>query len=278
MIYHIVTGDLAAAPLMEAIVSEPLMAGEVVVIKDVLSVGPLLRQEGQKFPELRTAFWQQVLINEKNPVVVDDLERLLKVGNELSKNETAQIWLWVAPWPADMCTYHWALKYLGKYLGRLFVVNIAGLPFLDEQGKLFFPKGIGEIVPRELIKARKLARPVSAPELETDVYEWGKLTDENAGIRIHEGGKRLKSVSEEYYDAQLLGFCTGQYQKASKVVNQALAKFNIPTGDVYLGWRLRKLAEAGKLQLQGEINKSLKDFEVKFPGGDAIDAPESGEA
>jgi hypothetical protein len=53
------------------------------------------------------------------------------------------------------------------------------------------------------------------------------------------------------------------------VVSQALAKFNIPTGDMYLGWRLRKMAEAGKLQLQGDVTKTLKDFDVKLPGGAA---------
>ena len=134
MIYHIVTGDLAAAPLKEAIIAEPSMAGEVIVIKDVLSVGPLKKEEGQKFSELRSAFWQQIVINEKNPVQVDDMERLLETSLEVSKNEDARIWVWIAPWPADICTYYWVLKYLGKYPTRFYVVNIAGLPFLDEPG------------------------------------------------------------------------------------------------------------------------------------------------
>lgn len=204
MIYHIVTGDLAAMPLKEAIATEPGMQGEVVVIKDVLSVGPLQKEEGQKFSELRSAFWQQVLINEKNPVVTDDMERLLQLCNEISKNEDAKIWLWMAPLPADLCTYHWTLKYLGNYLSRFYVVNIAGLPFLDESGKMFFPKSIADILPKELIKARRLARLVTPGELETDGEEWRKSVAENAGIRTLEGGKRLVSRSEDYYDNQLI--------------------------------------------------------------------------
>lgn len=267
MIYHIVTGDVAATPLMAAIAAEPTMQGEVIVIKDVLSVGPLQKEEGQKFSEMRSAFWQQVINNEKNPVVVDDLERLSQVSIELSKNEDAKVWLWIAPWPADVCTYHWTLKYLGAYLGRFFVVNIAGLPFLDENGKIFFPKSIGDIQPRELVKARKLARAVTPAELEVDGDEWRKLVRENAGIRTHEGGKRLLSKPETHYDNQLVSFCSQQYQKASKVIGQAMAKFNIPTGDTYLGWRLRRLAEAELLQIQGDTTKALKDFEVKLPSG-----------
>jgi len=266
MIYHIVTGDVAAAPLRDAIAADPAMEGPVIVMKDVLSVGPLLKEEGQKFSEVRSAFWQQVVINEKNPIQVDDLERLVETGNELSKSEKAKIWLWLAPWPADMCTYHWSLKYLGKYTNRFFVVNIAGLPFLDEQGKVFYPKSIGEIQPKELIKAKRLARPVTPGELEVDGDEWRKLTNENAGIRVHEGGKKLVSKSEEHYDNQLISFCSHQYQKASKVVNQAIARYNIPTGDLYLGWRLRRMVEAGRLEIQGDVTKQLKDFDVKLPG------------
>jgi hypothetical protein len=266
MIYHIVTGDIAAAPLRDAIATDSAMEGEVIIMKDVLSVGPLQKEEGQKFSEIRSAFWQQVAPNEKNPIQVDDLERLLETGNELSKNENAKIWLWQAPWPADIATYYWSLKYLGKYVGRLYVINIAGLPFLDENGKVFYPKGIGDIQPKELVKAKRLARLVTPSELETDGEEWRKLQAENAGIRIHEGGKRLISKSEEHYDNQLISFCSHQYQKASKIINQALIRYNIPTGDVYLGWRLRKMADAGRLELQGDITKGLKDFDVKMPG------------
>jgi len=272
MIYHIVTGDAAAAALKDAIIMDPSMGGEVVVMRDLLNVGPLQKEEGQKFSEVRTAFWQQVVNNEKNPPAhVDDTERLLGVCTEISKNEEAKIWLWIAPWPADLCLYHWTLKYLGNYLSRFFVVNIAGLPFLDEQGKVFFPKAIGEILPKELVKAKRLARAVNAAELETDGEEWRKVTAENAGIRTLEGGKRLVSRNDDHYDNQLSSFCSHQFQKASRIVGQALSKFNIPTGDVYLGWRLRQMVDIGRLQVQGETNKTLKDFEVKLPG-DGADA------
>lgn len=242
------------------------MEGEVIVMKDVLSIGPLQKEEGQKFSDLRSTFWQQVAPNEKNPIQVDDLEKLLETANELSKNEEAKIWLWIAPWPADICLYHWSLQYLGRYIGRIYTVNIAGLPFLDENGKVFYPKSIGEIQPREIIKAKRLARAVTLPELETDGEEWRKLVAENAAIRTHEGGKRLLSKTEEHYDNQLISFCSHQYQKASKIVNQAIARYNIPTGDVYLGWRLRKMFDSGRLELQGDTSKMLKDFEVKLPG------------
>jgi len=266
MIYHIVNGDYNAAPLQEAITTEPSMQGDVIVMKDVLSVGPLRKEEGQKFSELRSAFWNQIISNEKNAVTVDDTERLLEVSLELSRNDEAKAWLWVAPWPADVCMYHWALKYLGKYPGKLFVINIAGLPFLDENGKVFFPKGFSELKPRELIKARRLARPVTAGELEVDTEEWQKIVNLNSGVRTLEGGKRIESKGEDFYDGQLTSFASHQFQKASRIITQALTRYAIPTGDLYLGWRLRRMAEEGKLELQGDTSKALKDFDVKLPG------------
>ena len=41
MIYHFVVGDEAAKPLQEAIEAEESMAGEIVVLKDILHVGPV---------------------------------------------------------------------------------------------------------------------------------------------------------------------------------------------------------------------------------------------
>lgn len=271
MIYHIVVGDAAAVPLKDAMILDPALAGEVLILKDLLNVGPLQKTEELSFSETRTAFWQQVITNEKTAVLVDDFDRLSEVIIEMSKNEEAVAWLWIAPWPADICAYYWLLQYLGKFLGRFFVVNIAGLPFLDENGKIFFPKNISDIQPKEVVKAKRLARAVNAAELETDGEEWRKLSTSGSGVRTLEGGKRLGLKNEDHYDNQLNSFCSHQYQKASKIVNQALSKFVIPTGDSFLGWRLRQMVDIGRLQVQGEMNKSLKDFDVKLPG-DGADA------
>ncbi len=266
MIWHIVTGDMAAAPLNAAI-EQSGVDDKVIVIKDVLSVGPLQKAEGQKFSEMRSAFWNDVINHEKTPVEADDMERLLQLTLDATKDETAQVWIWTAPSPSDMCTYLWTLKYLGKLRGRLYIVSIAGLPFLDENGKLFFPKGLGEVTAKEVIKARKLARLVTPAELELDSEEWERLVNENGGIRTLEGSKKIVSRSEEHYDNLLLAACNSQYQKASKVIHQAMTKTFIPTGDTYLGWRLRKMAEKGAIHMQGDVTKGLKDFEVKLNDG-----------
>lgn len=263
MIYHIVVGDEAAKPLQEAITTEPSMDGEIVVLKDLLHVGPLQKEEGLTFSELRSRFWQEVAPNEKPPVQVDDMERILEISARMFKDDTIQAWLWMAPWPADVSAYYWLIKYLSKHSNRFLLVNIANLPFLNDAGKVYYPKNISEILPRELVKARRLARPVTPAEVELDGDEWFNIVQTNAGIRTHEGGKKLASRSETHYDEQLMGFVSNDFQKASKIIRQLLTKATIPTGDIYLAWRLRQLAVAGVLELKGDPLKPFNEWEVR---------------
>jgi hypothetical protein len=267
MIYHLVVGDAAAGPLSEAVMMEPSMQGEIIALKDLLNLGPLKNDEGRPFSDMRSAFWNSIIMNEKEPILVPDAQRIEQLLHKLDENPDAKVWFWMAPWPADVCAYHWLLGFFAKNINRFFLLSIANLPFLDENGKVFYPKNISEILPKEIVKARRLARPVTMAEVELDGETWNRLTEENSGVRTHEGGKKLASRQEDYYDAQLASFCSHQFQKASRIISQALNKYHMPTGDLYLAWRLRKMAEAGTLQLQGDTTKTLKDYEVKLPGG-----------
>lgn len=266
MINHIVVGDLAAAKLNEAVLAEDAMQGEVFIMKDILHVGPLQKGENASFSAMRSSFWHEVIGTDKQAVEVDDLERLMELSTALSNDADKKIWFWMAPNPADVCAYFFIIHFLNKHAGRINLVNLANLPFLDENGKVFYPKNISEISPKELIKARKLSRPITPAEFELDGDEWKRFLNEDAGIRSFEGGKKITSRNINFYDNQLLACCSPQFQKASRIIAQAITKFAIPTGDLFLGYRLRKMAEAGELQLQGDLGKTLKDFDVKLPG------------
>ncbi len=275
MIFHIIVGDMASAPLKEAVALEPQMAGTVVVLKDLLHLGELVKAEGQSFSDLRSAYWNKVIPHEKTPILTNDLERVLDISTQLHNSDVATAWIWLAPSPADVSAYHWLLGYLGKHREKLRVVNIAGLPFLDENGKLYYPKNFSQILPKEIVKARRLARQLTAGELEVDSYEWQKLVEENAGVRIHEGGKKLVSKTDDYYDKAILSICSEQFQKASKVIKQTLSKMEVPTGDLWLVWRIRTLIVQGQLIAQGDSNKAMNEFEIRLPGEPLITTEES---
>lgn len=264
MIYHLVVGDEAAKPLQQAIDSCVEMEGSIVVLRDLLHLGPLKKAEGQSFNSLRSEWWQKVNGDGKSSVEVNDLQELLSVGNKLNQNSSAKIWFWMAPWPADLCAYYWALDYLRKYVGRISLVNLAHLPFLDDDGKIFYPKNISEILAKELVKARKLARAITPSEIElaTDFYE--DLIVANAGIRGLQGEKKLVSHALDFYDATLVSLLSGNFQKASKILALAVGKSGVPTGDAFLAWRLKELALNGQIESRGETSKTFKEWEVRL--------------
>ena len=263
MIFHLVVGDEAAHPLREAVATEESMAGEVVVLKDILHVGPLKRGEGESFTQMRSRFWNSILPAEKDPIEVQDEGRVLEVSNALHNHADAEAWIWMAASPADVCAYHWLLGYLSKHGEKFKLLSAGGLPFLNAQGAVFYPKGFSEVSPRELIKARRLARPLATGEAEIDGENWATLVDQDTGLRTHEGGKKLVSREVDYYDKTLLSFVPSQAQKASRVVNAALSKHHIPPGDAWLGWRLRTMVENGSAVAIGDPSRPLKEWEVQ---------------
>jgi len=116
------------------------------------------------------------------------------------------------------------------------------------------------------LKAKKLARPISLSEFEVDPDEWNKLCNENGLIRTLEGGKKIMSRSEDYYDSALLNLLNAEPQKLSKLLHHFYSKTKIQTGDVFLVWRIKKLLEQNKIVMQGEWSKGWKDITLSLAG------------
>lgn len=243
---HIVVGDHAAVALKTAFDTIAGSADELFVVKDVFSLGPL-RSEELPFSELRSSFWQEVGGGDPQ---IDDLERLMELSTRSTNDVVHQIWFWMSGLPADVCTYFWLLHFLKKHMGKLFVVNINGLPFLDHEGKLYYPESIAALPPRQVVKAMKLSRAITPSEWETDGEEWKRLIKEqNVGIRISGGGKQVIGKPIDHYDKDLLELTGNNNQKIMKLIGTAMQKHKIFTGDTFLIWRLQRLAQQHKLTI-----------------------------
>jgi Protein of unknown function len=155
------------------------------------------------------------------------------------------------------------ISQLKDFQGRVFILYLNNLPFINVKGNIFYPANLFEIPPKEFLKAKKLSRPVTASEFEVDSDEWQRLCSENIGIRILEGGKKLQQYDHTYYDPELKKFITGEWQKGSKLIHHFLSKTKELTGDAYLLWRLKQIVSSGEVDIQGELKK-MKDFEIKW--------------
>ena len=148
----------------------------------------------------------------------------------------------------------------------MFILYLNNLPFISEKGNIFYPSWLHTIPPKEFLKAKKLARPITLSEFEVDPDEWTRLSEENKGVRILEGGKKLVQYDYDFYDADLKRYITKDWQKAGKIIAQFLSKNKHTTGDAYMLWRLKLIVTAGGYDIQGEL-KNMKDFEIKSKAG-----------
>ena len=266
---HIVFNEPDIKVLQQAIELDESLQGEVIQIKDDYAVGPLNNIYLAEGIEERKQWWREVLAGgDGNGKVdsgeVDDYKTAAELVGTMRRDENEIIWIWAAQNKHDVSGYYWLLNYMKEFQGRVFILYLNNLPFINEKGNIFYPNWISEIPAKEFLKAKKLAREITLSEFEVDPDEWTKLCTENGGVRLLEGGKKLKNEDYDFYDAELKKQVTGDWQKASKIIHHFLSKAKHTTGDMYLLWRLKTMIANEMFDVQGKLG-NMKDFEVKTP-------------
>jgi hypothetical protein len=267
---HIVFNENEVALMQSVIELDETLAGPVFQIKDDYAVGPIAQLDTEEGKSARLQWWKSLL--EQTPYgaaqadAVNDDATVSQIIEQLEADETLECWIWMGQNQHDVSGYYWLMPKLRAFQGRVMIVYLNNLPFINEKGQLFYPSWLSEIQASEFLKAKKLARPITLSEYEIDPDEWRKLTEENANVRLLEGGKKLIGKSEENYDNDILRNLTGDWQKATRVISNTLNRMKVKTGDVYLMWRLKELIVKGKIEVNGEPTKAWKDFDVKIVG------------
>jgi hypothetical protein len=270
---HIVFNTADMASIEAAIALDETLAGRVVEIKDDFAVGPILDIYETEGYQARRDWWKDVLAHspyEDQIDIVDDKLTVNQLINALDHDENEFIWIWMGQNTHDVCGYYWLMSQLKPYQGRLQVLYLNNLPFLNEKGQLFYPTHLSEIQPKEFLKAKRLARPITLSEFELDPDEWKKLCQENEGVRFLEGGKKLVSMPISFYDKEILSLLTKNAQKLPSALAHILSKMKVKTGDAFIVFRLKAIAEMGKIVFVGNWEKGWKDMVVQMPGGSSV--------
>ncbi|NLR62858.1 DUF1835 domain-containing protein [Chitinophaga varians] len=286
---HIVFGEASVPVLTEAVNMDEKMQGELLCFEDDLSVGPLFILDTKEGQANRRQWWLQLAAVPQAPVqqpeltpettgqeapavpaveeAPGDADRLKALKTQLKEEQDLEVWIWAGQNARDVCGYYWLVSQLYDFAGRIYIIYLNNLPFLNEKGAVFYPTHLHQILPKEYLKAKKLARAISLAEFELDGEEWHRLMNENAGIRMLEGGKKIKGEPTLFYDKELLAQTGKEFVKAWRVVQQVTGKLKYPVMDQFLGWRLKELVKEGKVESKGDL-KTIRDFEVKLPGED----------
>jgi hypothetical protein len=266
---HLVFETANIAALEAAIELDESLAGRIVEIKDDYAVGPLLNIYETEGYQTRRDWWAEVL--ENSPYtdqlgMVDDKLTVHYLTNALIEDPNEEIWIWMGQNAHDVSGYYWFMSQFKELQGRIQVLYLNNLPFLNEKGQLFYPTHLSEIQPKEFLKAKKLARPITLSEFELDPDEWKKICQDNLGVRFLDGGKKLISMDITYYDKEILSLLTKNAQKLPSAIAHILSKMKVKTGDAFIVFRLKVLAEHGKIVFAGDWTKGWKDMVIQMPG------------
>jgi len=264
---HVVFQPADAEVLRKAFELEPSMSGELLTVCDDFAVGPVSDIYSEEGINNRKEWWKEVLREgdydgHVESGVVNDQVVVESIVNRLNAEQNEVLWIWAAQNKHDVSGYYWLISQLKEFQGRIFLLYLNNLPFINEKGSIFYPENLFEIPAKEFLKAKRLARPVTLSEFEIDPDEWNRLQSENKGVRVLEGGKKLVQYDYDYYDEDLRKFIGKDWQKASRIIQQFLSKNKQKTGDAFLLWRLKLIIQGGGYDVQGTI-RNMKEFEVK---------------
>ncbi|PZP50747.1 MAG: hypothetical protein DI598_04900, partial [Pseudopedobacter saltans] len=159
---HIVFEPATVEVLQKSFELDDSIKGEITVIKDDFAVGPIQHIYEPEGFQARKAWWKNVL--ELSPYtdqldIVNDKMTVHNLKKELDENTAETVWIWMGQNPHDVCGYFWLMPQLSEYEGRIFVLYLNNLPFINADGGIFYPKYLTEIQPKEFKKAKKLCRP-----------------------------------------------------------------------------------------------------------------------
>ncbi|WP_018629446.1 DUF1835 domain-containing protein [Niabella aurantiaca] len=267
---HIVFNQVEVDLMKEVTALDETLQGPVVQIRDDFAVGPLAGLDSEEGWQARLAWWQELSEGSPYPGDLvgsfDDRKTVAALKAQLNADPEEVLWIWMGQNQHDVSGYYWLIPQLKEFQGRVMVLYLNNLPFINEKGLIFYPSWLWEIRPAEFLKAKKLARPVTLSEFEIDPDEWNKLVQENSPVRMLEGGKKIAGREASFYDDEILKNLTGEWQKATRVLSNTLNRMKIKTGDIFIMWRLKELVASGRVQAEGDIDKDWKSFDVRLAG------------
>src|SRR5215467_10157841 len=139
---HIVFNASEVNLMQEVIRLDESLTGNVLQVKDDFAVGPLIGVDNEEGWNSRVSWWRDLLKNSPyendSQTFFDDRETVKKIKEQLDMNAGEQVWIWMGQNQHDVCGYYWLMQHFKQYQGRVLVINLNNLPFINEKGQLFY--------------------------------------------------------------------------------------------------------------------------------------------
>lgn len=269
-VIHLVFDEPGGEQIRQSFELDPEITGEIVYIADNYSLGPVADLGEPEGWQARKQWWQSVLglSEEEQPeVMTADKMKLHHLLQQLEEDDDTVLWIWMGQNERDVAGYFHLISQLMEFQGRIHVLYLNNLPFIDDKGHIFYPRQLAEILPKEFVKASRLARIVTLSEFELDPEEWDKLSRQPGAVRLLEGGKKLTVRENEHYDKIILDQLGGATMKLSRLLSLLVTKAKLGLPEYYVIWRIKALTQSGQILSQGDFDKGGKNVSLKATQG-----------
>lgn len=269
---HVVFQPTAADALEKSFELDDYLNGEIFVIKEDYAVAPIKQLATPEGWQERKNFWESTL-NEATPALecmTSDKLQVHAIQKALSEQDNIRLWIWVAQNAQDVCGYYWLLDQLAPFQGKVCVLYLNNLPFINEKGQLFYPTHLEQIQPREFVKAKRLAREITTAEFELDSEEWRKMMADGAKIRTLDGGKKILSQPDNFYDTHILQLLGKETFKVARLLNTIQSKIKERKTEYFWLWRIKQMITNDVLLFKGD-KEQLKEGTIKANTGELFE-------
>ena len=269
---HLVLGDVAAGVLGEAMATGMLVPASVLCFRDIYCLGPLATLGTADGPASRAAYWAR-LLPDTPPARAEFEEEEARYAQAAEAARRGSVVAWGGAHSSSRLWLQRLCAMLSPQEADLHLVHAVD-PATASAGR----RTPSQFEAGELAGLLARAHPLDREEIARLAGEWQHNRAVPSGVRRWSQG-RITHHGDDYYDALLLSQCDDQWQAASQAIGEAQWECDEFLGDVFFAWRLRCLANSGRLLLRSP-DRSLAEALVRLPaaGGPrarSIDIPGS---
>jgi hypothetical protein len=260
---HLVLGDSAAGVLSAAMARGAPAAAPVVRFRDLYCLGPLDALGTPAGAASRAAYWGRLL--PAAPPSVDEFDdeeaRYARIREVAA---AATLFVWVG---AHASSRLWLERVCAVLATQ--PVDLRVVEAVEACAGAGSRRTLSQFVPREVGRLFARVRRLDAAEIASLARAWAANAAVPSGLRRWSDG-RIGHHPDDYYDQLLLFQCDDDWQPAEQAIGSAQWQCDEFLGDVFFAWRLRCLAQVGRVQWRGPLERPA-DAMVRLagPGGES---------
>ena len=255
---HIVFGRIGRRTLIDSNIID-LNKSQIINFDDILNIGPICDISTNEEIQKRIDWLQGVFGNNPNPPVEQDLKNIKTIIKNV--DNINELFIWTGYWASEMLSTARLIYHLSEYDKPIFIANF-NTAVKSIYGDIIHPKALNQTATFQVKDIFKQFELIDKSKLQNWRNLWERVKSENGRLWIRDKNGQIAVKKVDYFDSFLLANCSGNFQKAAKVIGETLADIDSNVGDSYLNWRLKQLSLNGKIETQGKLIE-IRDYEVK---------------